>query len=129
MKKLINILIYFIFIIIGVLAVAMMVIEGRLLLSGDFMIYDSPFDGFLRYFLRLIISSSYLFMVLCELVEKIRNSKFISENLLFVEILLFIVSIIILIFSTNFIGIISFVLMSLFIALKILKAKLYGNTI
>lgn len=129
MKKLINILIYFISIIIGVLAVAMMVIEGRLLLLGDFMIYDSPFDGFLRYFLRFIISSSYLFVVLCELVKKIRNSKFINENLIFVEILLFIVSIIILIFSTNFIGIISFSLMLLFIILKILKAKLYGNTI
>lgn len=128
MRKIISILLYIISVIIGILSVAMMFIEGRLLLSGDFIIYDSVLNGLIRYLLRFIIASSYLFMVLCELIKSIRKNNFINNNLLFFELLLFMVSIIIFIFATNYIGIISFILMLLFIILKVLKVKLYGST-
>lgn len=128
MRKTISILLYIISVIIGILSVAMMFIEGRLLLSGDFIIYDSVLNGLIRYLLRFIIASSYLFMVLCELIKSIRKNNFINNNLLFIELLLFMVSIIIFIFATNYIGIISFILMLLFIILKVLKVKLYGST-
>lgn len=128
MRKTISILLYIISVIIGILSVAMMFIEGRLLLSGDFIIYDSVLNGLIRYLLRFIIASSYLFMVLCELIKGIRKKEFISKNLLFFELLLFMVSIIIFIFATNYIGVISFILMLLFIILKVLKVKLYGST-
>jgi len=128
MRKTISILLYIISVIIGILSVAMMFIEGRLLLSGDFIIYDSVLNGLIRYLLRFIIASSYLFMVLCELIKSIRKNNFINNNLLFFELLLFMVSIIIFIFATNYIGIISFILMLLFIILKVLKVKLYGST-
>ena len=128
MRKIISILLYIISVIIGILSVAMMFIEGRLLLSGDFIIYDSVLNGLIRYLLRFIIASSYLFMVLCELIKGIRKKELISKNLLFFELLLFMVSIIIFTFATNYIGIISFILMLLFIILKVLKVKLYGST-
>jgi len=128
MRKIISILLYIISVIIGVLSVVIMFIEGRLLLSGDFIIYDSVLNGLIRYLLRFIIASSYLFMVLCELIKSIRKNNFINNNLLFFELLLFMVSIIIFIFATNYIGIISFILMLLFIILKVLKVKLYGST-
>ena len=128
MRKTISILLYIISVIIGILSVAMMFIEGRLLLSGDFIIYDSVLNGLIRYLLRFIIASSYLFMVLCELIKSIRKNNFINNNLLFFELLLFMVSIVIFIFATNYIGIISFILMLLFIILKVLKVKLYGST-
>lgn len=128
MRKTISILLYIISVIIGILSVAMMFIEGRLLLSGDFIIYDSVLNGLIRYLLRFIIASSYLFMVLCELIKSIRKNNFINNNLLFFELLLFMVSIIIFIFATNYIGVISFILMLLFIILKVLKVKLYGST-
>ena len=121
MRKTISILLYIISVIIGILSVAMMFIEGRLLLSGDFIIYDSVLNGLIRYLLRFIIASSYLFMVLCELIKSIRKNNFINNNLLFFELLLFMVSIIIFIFATNYIGIISFILMLLFIILKVLR--------
>ena len=128
MRKTISILLYIISVIIGILSVAMMFIEGRLLLSGDFIIYDSVLNGLIRYLLRFIIASSYLFMVLCELIKGIRKNNFINNNLFFFELLLFMVSIIIFTFATNYIGIISFILMLLFIILKVLKVKLYGST-
>lgn len=128
MRKTISILLYIISVIIGILSVAMMFIEGRLLLSGDFIIYDSVLNGLIRYLLRFIIACSYLFIVLCELIKGIRKKEFISKNLLFFELLLFMVSIIIFIFATNYIGVISFILMLLFIILKVLKVKLYGST-
>ena len=39
MRKTISILLYIISVIIGILSVAMMFIEGRLLLSGDFIVF------------------------------------------------------------------------------------------
>ena len=124
MKLITNILFYLFSVVIGLLAFVMMIIELRLLLSLDFIIYDNPFNGFIRYFLRFILSCSFIFMVLCEMINKLKNINFIKNNLLFYEMLLLIVSIILLIFSTNYIGIISLLLMIIFTSLKIVKLNI-----
>lgn len=121
MKIINNILFYIFSIVIGLLSIVMIVIELRLLVSLDFIIYDSMFNGFMRYFLRLIISCSFLFMILCENVKKLKNNSFIKNNLLFFEMLLLIVSIIMFVLATNYIGIITLLLMIIFISLKLLK--------
>lgn len=121
MKKLINILFYLFSIIIGLLSLVMMLIELRLIISFDFTLYDSAFNGFIRYFLRFILSCSFIFMILCEIIKKLNNNSFIKKNLLFIEMLLLIVSIVLFILSTNYIGIIVLLLMIIFISLKILK--------
>ena len=56
MNKLFKVLLVIISSIIMILSLAFIVIEGRLLFSGDWLIYDSPFNGFIRYLCRLLIA-------------------------------------------------------------------------
>ena len=120
MKKIISILFYLIGSIIMLLSLVMMVIELRLIISLDFMIYDSPINGFIRYFLRFSLAFSYLFMVLCEIIKKLKNNNFIKENLLIFNLSLLIVSIIIYFTTTNYIYIIVLILMIAYISIKLL---------
>ena len=125
MKLITNILFYLFSIIIGLLSFVMLVIELRLLLSLDYIVYDSIFNGFLRYFLRFLLSCAFLFMVLCETIKKLKENNFINKNSLFYEMLLLIVSIIMFILTTNYIGVISLILMIIFISLKLIKLNIY----
>lgn len=120
MKKIISILFYFIGAIIMLLSLVMMVIELRSIISLDFMIYDSPINGFIRYFLRFSLAFSYLFMVLCEIIKKLKNNNFIKENLLIFNLSLLIASIIIYFTTTNYINIIVLILMIAYISIKLL---------
>ena len=49
MSKLFKVLLVIVSSIVMLLSLAFIVIEGRLLFSGDWLIYDSPFNGFIRY--------------------------------------------------------------------------------
>lgn len=120
MKKIISILFYFIGSIIMLLSLVMMVIELRLIISLDFMIYDSPINGFIRYFLRFSLAFLYLFMVLCEIIKKLKNNSFIKNNLLIINLSLLIASIIIYFTTTNYINIIVLILMIAYISIKLL---------
>ena len=124
MKKIINIIFYLICFIIALLSFAMMFIEFRLLISGDFIIYDNVFNGFIRYFFRFLLSCLFVFMVLCESIRKIKNNDFIKNNLLVFEMSMLIASVIIFLTTTNYINIIVILLMIMFIALKILKMNI-----
>lgn len=124
MKKIINIIFYLICFIIALLSFAMMFIELRLLISGDFIIYDNVFNGFIRYFFRFLLSCLFVFMVLCESIRKIKNNDFIKNNLLVFEMSMLIASVIIFLTTTNYINIIVILLMIMFIALKILKMNI-----
>ena len=124
MKKIINIIFYLICFIIAFLSFAMMFIELRLLISGDFIIYDNVFNGFIRYFFRFLLSCLFVFMVLCESIRKIKNNNFIKNNLLVFEMSMLIASVIIFLTTTNYINIIVILLMIMFIALKILKMNI-----
>ena len=124
MKKIINIIFYLICFIIALLSFVMMFIELRLLISGDFIIYDNVFNGFIRYFFRFLLSCLFVFMVLCESIRKIKNNDFIKNNLLVFEMSMLIASVIIFLTTTNYINIIVILLMIMFIALKILKMNI-----
>ena len=124
MKKIINIIFYLICFIIALLSFAMMFIELRLLISGDFIIYDNVFNGFIRYFFRFLLSCLFVFMVLCESIGKIKKNDFIKKNLLVFEMSMLIASVIIFLTTTNYINIIVILLMIMFIALKILKMNI-----
>ena len=124
MKKIINIIFYLICFIIALLSFAMMFIELRLLISGDFIIYDNVFNGFIRYFFRFLLSCLFVFMVLCESIRKIKNNDFIKNNLLVFEMSMLIASVIIFLTTTNYINIIVILLMIMFISLKILKMNI-----
>ena len=76
MKKLINILFYLFSIIIGLLSLVMMLIELRLIISFDFTLYDSAFNGFIRYLFRLALSILSFTIGLFEIINiKKKNER------------------------------------------------------
>ena len=121
MKKLINVLISVFTGLILLVSFVMTVIETRLLFSGDFLLCYNVFNGFIRYFLRLIISVSFLLISFIELFKLVKKSNFLLKHLYFIEILLFISSIVILIFGTNYVGIVCFILYGIFMILKTIQ--------
>jgi hypothetical protein len=62
MKKLFDILYAILSVIIAILGAAFVFIEGRLLFSGEFLLYANVAVGFLQYSLRFIIALTVLFI-------------------------------------------------------------------
>lgn len=100
MKTLFKILSIFISSIIIILSIAFIVIEGRLLFSGDWLVYDNPLFGFLRYFSRLLLA---IFALLKGLFEILYINK--KQRLFYADLLLVIMSFIILIYASNYVGV------------------------
>lgn len=123
MKKLFNILYYFVCSLILILSVVMAFLEIRLIVSLDFLLYDNAFNGFVRYFLRTIIALSYLFMVLVVFIKRFRNNDFIKKHFVFLEFGLLVISYILYLTTANYIGLVCFVLMGLYSIFKFLKYK------
>ena len=123
MKKLFNILYYFVCSIILILAIVMSFLEARLIVSLDFVLYDNAFNGFIRHFLRLIIALSYLLMVLIVFIKKLRNNDFIKKHFVFLEFGLLIISYILYLTTANYIGLVCFILMGLYSVCKFLRYK------
>ena len=116
MKIIRNILIGFFSIIIFVLSIAFIVIEGRLLFSLDWTIYDNAFFGFLKYFFRLIIALLTCAYSISEFINFKKKSELISFVLFIYNICLVIVSIFLVFQATNMVGEIALTL-SLFVLL------------
>ena len=123
MKTVLKVLSVFISVIILILALAFIVIEGRLLFAGDWIVYDSPLMGFIRYLLRLTISVFAFIKSLCSIIFLNNENK--KEKLLFGDIMLMISATIILIFATNYVGVvcISLAALNLLISIGINKIK------
>ena len=119
MKKISKVFLKVVSSIILLVSLVMIIVYLRLLFSGDYIIYDSPINGFIRYFFRLILALLFCTMAIIEIFTKLQKYNFINENINFHELSLFIVSIFILIYGTNYIGILSFGLMFLFYIMKL----------
>lgn len=119
MKKISKVFLKVVSSIILLVSLVMIIVYLRLLFSGDYIIYDSPINGFIRYFFRLILALLFCTMAIIEIFTKLQKYNFINENINFLELSLFIVSIFILIYGTNYIGILSFGLMFLFYIMKL----------
>lgn len=104
MKTMLKVLSVFISVIILILSLAFIVIEGRLLFSGDWIVYDSPFFGFVRYLFRLIISGFAFFKSLFEIL--CLNKKTENSWLLYGDIAIMICAFVILLFATNYVGVV-----------------------
>ena len=65
MKTLIKIAVLLFSIILFVISAAFIVIEGRLLVSGDWLLYEMPWIGFLQYFCRFLLSCAAAFTAVC----------------------------------------------------------------
>ena len=126
MKKLLNALIWLFSVIIVIFSLAMTFIEARLLLSLEWIIYDSPLGGFIRYFFRLLISLYALIIGIIEIVTLYKNVNFISNNMLYFELALVIISVFLLVLATNYVGLVAFTLVLLLVTLKGVKYKIGG---
>ena len=116
MKIVRNILVGFFLVIIFVLSLAFIVIEGRLLLSLDWTIYDNVVFGFLRYFFRFLIAIVTSIYVILEFINMKKKSEKLNFILFIYNICLVIVSVFLLSEATNMVGEIA-ILLSLIILL------------
>ena len=87
-----------------VLGLAFTFIEGRLIFAGDFIVYDNAFNGFMRYFLRLLLALLAVSVAIIEYINLAKKCKKLSELTFCLELGLFVASIFILAFATNYAG-------------------------
>ena len=104
--------------VIMVFALLMAVIEARFLFSFDWSIYDSSFLALIRYVCRLVLAMFTLRICVMELNNLKKSDRKKETFLMFADISLLVMSILILIFSANYIGIVCIVLAILLIVLK-----------
>ena len=123
MNKLFKVLLVIISSIIMILSLAFIVIEGRLLFSGDWLVYDSPLFGCIRYLGRLLLSVFVFIKCLLEIIYINKEHK-VKEYLGYADIGLVIMSVVILIFSTNYVGLICIILSMINLIFKLLNIKL-----
>ena len=104
MKILRNILIGFLSIVIFILSLAFIVIEGRLLFSLDWIIYDNTVFAFLRYLFRFMISLFTLVYAILEFINMKKKSEKLNYILFIYNICLFSSTIFLFIYATNMVG-------------------------
>ena len=120
MNKIKNILIVFFSFVIFIVSLVFIVIEGRLLFSLDWTIYDNVFFGFLRYLFRLLIAIVTCAYSILEFINIKKKSELINFILFIYNICLVMVSIIMLFATTNMVGEIALCLCSIIILIKII---------
>lgn len=121
MKKVMNIVLIGFSTIFGLFALAFAFLEARLLVSLDWTIYDFAFNGFIRYFLRLIIALAVLAVCVIQIKNVIKENEKVSKVLYLVDYLLLLISIVIAIFATNYVGIICIGLSASIILIKFIR--------
>lgn len=121
MKKLLNVTLTTLSIIIFILSLAFIVIEGRLLFSTDWIIYNNAYNGLIRYLFRLLLSILACLISIFEIIN-VKNQKYILQ-LFVADVGLLIISSILFVFSTNYVGIVCLTLSILLIANKLLILK------
>lgn len=123
MKKLLNVLLIIFSVIASILSLVFIVLEARLLFSLDWTIYDNAFNGMIRYLLRLLLSIFVLLVCLANIINLKFKKTSLEILLMFSIVSIFISSIIISIFASNYVGLVC-VLLS-FIILSIKTTKLF----
>lgn len=106
-----------------VLSLAFLVIEGRLIFSQDWIIYDSPIMGLIRYLLRFIFALGGLLMSIFELVNLKKRNPFIGLCLINANFSLLVMSIILMILGSNGVGTILLVVSLMIISTKMLLVR------
>jgi hypothetical protein len=127
MKILKNILIGFLSIVIFILSLAFIVIEGRLLFSLDWIIYDNTVFVFLRYLFRFMISLFTLVYAILEFINMKKKSEKLNYILFIYNICLFGTSIFLIIYATNMVGEIALCISLVMLLVKVIFMFLKTN--
>lgn len=120
MKKTFSIIVKICSFLILILSLVMMFIEGRIIVSLEWTVYDSFFNGLFRYLLRFLLAGIFVFVSICELFNLYKNSNEFKLYVSIAELVLVITTIFMNIYFTNYIDIISFRLMLILITFKAL---------
>lgn len=120
MKKVIKLSLISLYSVIILLSLVFVFIEARLLFSADYISYDSPFLGFIRYLSRLAFSVIVLLKTIYE-IRKINKKDKYYHLLLALDISFVLSSFVILEFSANYVGLICIILSILSFVLKLLN--------
>ncbi len=112
MKKTGKIIAYISAAFIILFSIVFIVIEGRTLFSGDWLIFENATDGFFRYFFRLVIALYALFISISTYIFLGRKSDktVLAFYFTFGVLALLVSSIIMSIFASNYIDILLLVL-------------------
>ncbi len=88
-------------------SIVFIVIEGRTLFSGDWLLYENKVDAFFRYFFRLLLSLYALFISISTYIVlgKKNENQIINFYCSFGVLALLVSSIIMSVFATNYIDI------------------------
>jgi hypothetical protein len=107
-KKILNvslsILLGIILVLAFVLSLAFIFIEGRLLFAGDFLVYDNVFNGFIRYFFRLLIALGAASLVVFEFINMFSKVKKYKYYIYAGDVSLAIAGVVALLTTTNYAG-------------------------
>ena len=124
MKKVLNIFNVIISSIVLLLSLVFIFIEGRLLFSGDWLIYDNVILGMFKYLFRLIIAISVGMYSILTFINIKKKSGILTNFLFMLSICLFIVSIFMLIYTANYVDKISIIIASIILLINVLNIVL-----
>lgn len=124
MKKVLNIFNVIISSIVLLLSLIFIFIEGRLLFSGDWLIYDNVILGMLKYLFRLIIAIYAGMYSILTFINIKKKSGILTNFLFMLSICLFIVSIFMIIYTANYVDKISIIIASIILLINVLNIVL-----
>lgn len=124
MKKVLNIFNVIISSIVLLLSLIFIFIEGRLLFSGDWLIYDNVILGMFKYLFRLIVAIFAGMYSILTFINIKKKSGILTNFLFMLSICLFIVSIFMLIYTANYVDKISIIIASIILLINVLNIVL-----
>ena len=119
MKKVLNIFNVIISSIVLLLSLVFIFIEGRLLFSGDWLIYDNVILGMFKYLFRLIIAISVGMYSILTFINIKKKSSILTNFLFMLSVCLFIVSTFMIIYTANYVDKISIIIASIILLINV----------
>lgn len=129
MKKLINVLLIVVLSIVltltFILGLAFTFIEGRFVISFDWIVYHNPINVFIRHILRLFLAVSTLIYVIFEFINIRKKKDNFTYKLLGVNIGLVILGIIMFICASNYVDLVGLIIPIVLLLIKLIL--IFGN--
>jgi hypothetical protein len=121
MRKLFNVFFGFFSAIILLLSIVFIVIEGRLLFCGDWIVYDNVALGFFKYFFRFLIAIFAATHSIFEYINMKKKNQKITHYLFVGNIAFLIVGITLFFTASNYVGEIALLLSLISIIIKLMS--------
>lgn len=120
MKKVFNVITGIFSAIILLLSVVFIVIEGRLLFCGDWVIYDNAAAGFFKYFFRLVLALFAATHSIFEYINMKKKNDKITHYLFIGNFVLVIMGMVLVFTATNMVGEIGLLIAMVTLLVKVL---------